>query len=74
MDLANKVGTEQEPSARASLTHRELVLVHRNEERKLDPKRVGLFLKAVHSLWRNPVRLRANSKVYSYDRRGFSST
>ncbi len=54
--------------------HRELVLLHRDEERKLDPKRVGLFLKAVHSLWRNPVRLRANSKVYSYDRRGFSST
>ncbi len=54
--------------------HRELMLVHRDEERKLDPKRVGLFLKAVHSLWRNPVRLRANSKVYSFDRRGFSST
>jgi len=54
--------------------HRELVLVHRDEERKLDPKRVGLFLRAVHSLWRNPVRLRANGKVYSYDRRGFSTS
>lgn len=54
--------------------HRELVLVHQDEERKLDAKRVGLFLKSVHSLWRNPVRLRANNKVYSFDRRGFSST
>jgi len=54
--------------------HRELVLVHRDEERKLDPKRVGLFLKSVHSLWRNPVRLRANGKVYTYDRRGFSTS
>lgn len=54
--------------------HRELVLVHRDEERKLDPKRVGLFLKAVHSLWRNPVRLRANGKVYTFDRRGFSTS
>jgi len=54
--------------------HRELILVHRDEERKLDSKRVGLFLKAVFSLWRNPVRLRANGKVYTYDRRGFSTT
>jgi stage V sporulation protein R len=54
--------------------HRELILVHRDEERKLDPKRVGLFLRAVHSLWRNPVRLRANGKVYTYDRRGFSTS
>jgi len=61
---------EVEPSSH----HRELVLVHRDEDRKLDPKRVGLFLKAVHSLWRNPVRLRANGKVYSYDRRGFSTS
>jgi spore cortex formation protein SpoVR/YcgB (stage V sporulation) len=54
--------------------HRELVLVHREEDRKLDAKRVGLFLKAVHSLWRNPVKLRANGKVYTYDRRGLSTT
>lgn len=54
--------------------HRDLVLVHRDDERKLDPKRVGLFLKAVHSLWRNPVRLRANNKVYSFDRRGLSTS
>lgn len=54
--------------------HRELMLVHREEERKLDSKRVALFLKAVHALWRNPVRLRANGKVYSYDRRGFSTS
>ncbi|MDQ7842543.1 MAG: SpoVR family protein [Armatimonadota bacterium] len=53
---------------------RELVLVHRDEERKLDSKRVGLFLKAVYLLWRNPVRLRANGKLYTYDRRGFSTT
>lgn len=54
--------------------HRDLTLVHREEERKLEAKRIALFLRAVHSLWRNPVRLRANGKVYSYDRRGFSST
>lgn len=54
--------------------HRELILVHREEDRKLDAKRVGLFLKAVHSLWRNPVKLRANGKVYTYDRRGLSTT
>lgn len=54
--------------------HRDLVLVHRDDERKLDPKRVGLFLKTVHSLWRNPVRLRANNKVYSFDRRGLSTS
>jgi len=54
--------------------HRDLTLVHKDEERKLEPKRISLFLKAVHSLWRNPVRLRANGKVYTYDRRGFSST
>ncbi len=54
--------------------HRELMLIHRDAERKLDPKRVNLFLRAVHSLWRNPVRLRANGKVYSYDRRGFSTS
>ncbi|MBI3976386.1 MAG: SpoVR family protein [Armatimonadetes bacterium] len=54
--------------------HRDLTLVHRDEERKLEAKRIALFLRAVHSLWRNPVRLRANGKVYSFDRRGFSST
>lgn len=54
--------------------HRELILVHREEDRKLDVKRVGLFLKAVHSLWRNPVKLRANGKLYAYDRRGLSTT
>ncbi len=54
--------------------HRDLTLVHKDEERKLEPKRIALFLKAVHSLWRNPVRLCANGKVYTYDRRGFSST
>ncbi len=54
--------------------HRDLTLVHKDEERKLEPKRISLFLKAVHSLWRNPVRLRANGKVYTHDRRGFSST
>ena len=54
--------------------HRDLVLVHREEDRKLDAKRVGLFLKAVHSLWRNPVKLRANAKMYTYDRRGLSTT
>src|SRR5205807_4575344 len=42
---------------------KELLLGHLEEDRKLDSKRVGLFLKAVHSLWRNPVRLRANGKV-----------
>ena len=61
---------EVEPGAH----HRDLILIHRDEERKLDPKRVGLFLKAVHSLWRNPVRLRANGKTYSYDRRGLSTS
>ena len=61
---------EVEPGAH----NRELILVHREEERKLDPKRVGLFLKAVHLLWRNPVRLRANGKIYTYDRRGFSTS
>jgi len=54
--------------------HRDLMLVHADEAKKLEPKRIALFLKAVHSLWRNPVRLRANGKVYAYDRRGFSST
>ncbi len=53
---------------------RDLLLAHLDEDRKLEPKRVGLFLKAVYSLWRNPVKLRANSKVYTYDRRGLSST
>lgn len=53
---------------------RDLMLVHKDDERKLDPKRVGLFLKAVHTLWRNPVRLRANGKVYTYDRRGLSTS
>ena len=28
----------------------------------------------VYALWRNPVKLRANGKVYTYDRRGLSST
>ena len=53
---------------------RDLLLTHLDEDRKLEPKRVGLFLKAVYSLWRNPVKLRANGKVYTYDRRGLSST
>ena len=53
---------------------RDLMLVHLDEDRKLEPKRVGLFLKAVYSLWRNPVKLRANGKVYTFDRRGLSST
>lgn len=53
---------------------RELVLVHRDEGRKLDAKRVGLFLKALHTLWRNSIRLRANGKTYTFDRRGLSST
>lgn len=53
---------------------KELLLVHQEEDRKLDAKRVGLFLKAVHALWRNPVRLRANGKVYTYDRRGLSTS
>jgi len=53
---------------------RDLLLVHQDEDRKLEPKRVGLFLKAVYALWRNPVKLRANGKVYTYDRRGLSST
>jgi spore cortex formation protein SpoVR/YcgB (stage V sporulation) len=61
---------EVEPGAH----QRDLLLVHRNEERKLDSKRIAQFLRAVHSLWRNPVKLRANGKVYTYDRRGFSST
>ena len=63
---------------------RDLLLAHLDErqvdgepplsDRKLEPKRVNLFLKAVHSLWKNPVKLRANGKVYTYDRRGLSST
>ncbi|HXX39714.1 MAG TPA: SpoVR family protein [bacterium] len=53
---------------------RDLILVHMDEERKLESKRVGLFLRAVYTLWRNPVKLRANGKVYTYDRRGLSST
>ena len=53
---------------------RDLLLTHLDEDRKLEPKRVGLFLKAVYSLWRNPVKLRANGKVYTFDRRGLSST
>jgi len=53
---------------------KELLLAHLEDDRKLDAKRVGLFLKAVHSLWRNPVRLRANGKVYTYDRRGLSTS
>ncbi len=53
---------------------RDLLLTHLDEDRKLEPKRAGLFLKAVYALWRNPVKLRANGKVYTYDRRGLSST
>jgi spore cortex formation protein SpoVR/YcgB (stage V sporulation) len=53
---------------------RDLLLIHLDEDRKLEPKRVGLFLKAVYALWRNAVKLRANGKVYTYDRRGLSST
>ncbi|HEV8355071.1 MAG TPA: SpoVR family protein [bacterium] len=55
-------------------TPRELMMVHRDEDRKLDPKRIGLFLKSVHALWRNPVRLRGNGKVYTYDRKGLSTS
>lgn len=55
-------------------TPRELLLVHRDEDRRLDPKRVGPFLKSVHAIWRNPVRLRGNGKVYTYDRKGLSTT
>ncbi len=54
-------------------TPRELVLVHPEEDRRLDPKRVGLFLRAVYGLWRNPVKLRTAGKVYTYDRRGLST-
>lgn len=61
---------EVEPSS----SPKELLLVHQEEDKKLDPKRVGLFLKSVHSLWRNPVRLRANGKIYVFDRRGFSTS
>jgi stage V sporulation protein R len=53
---------------------RDLLLTHLDEDRKLEPKRVGLFLKAVYALWRNRVKLRANGTVYTYDRRGLSST
>jgi spore cortex formation protein SpoVR/YcgB (stage V sporulation) len=53
---------------------RDLLMIHLDENRKLEPKRVGLFLKAVYALWRNPVKLRANGKVHTYDRRGHSST
>jgi len=62
---------------------RDLVLTHlkpnsngpddEDEDRKLDPKRIGRFLGAVYTLWRNPVKLRANGKVHTYDRRGYSS-
>jgi spore cortex formation protein SpoVR/YcgB (stage V sporulation) len=52
---------------------RDLLLTHFDEDRKMEPKRVGLFLKAVYALWRNPVELRANGKVYTYDHRGLSS-
>jgi stage V sporulation protein R len=58
----------------AGATPRELMMVHRDDDRKLDPKRVGLFLKSVHALWRNPVRLRGNGKVYTYDRKGLSTS
>ncbi len=53
---------------------RDLLLTHMDEDRKLEPKRVGLFMKAIYTLWRNPVKLRGNGKVYTYDRRGLSST
>ncbi len=53
---------------------RDLLLTHMDEDRKLEPKRVGLFMKAIYALWRNPVKLRGNGKVYTYDRRGLSST
>ncbi len=56
------------------LLGRDLLLTHLDEDRKLEPKRVGLFLKAAYALLRNPVKLRANGKVYTYDRRGLSST
>lgn len=55
-------------------TPRELLLVHRDEDRRLDPKRIGPFLRSVHAIWRNPVRLRGNGKVYTYDRKGLSTT
>jgi len=53
---------------------RDLLLAHMDEDRKIESKRIGLFLKSVYALWRNPVKLRANGKVYTYDRRGLSST
>ncbi len=53
---------------------RDLLLAHMDEDRKIESKRIGLFLKSVHALWRNTVKLRANGKVYTYDRRGLSST
>lgn len=52
---------------------RDLVLVHVEEGRRLDPRRIALYLKAVYGLWRHPVRLRANGKLYTYDRRGLST-
>jgi len=53
---------------------RDLVLVHVEEGRKLDPRRIALYLKAVQALWKHPVRLRANGKLYTYDRRGLSTS
>ncbi|MCS7173264.1 MAG: SpoVR family protein [Armatimonadetes bacterium] len=53
---------------------RDLTLVHVEEGKKLDPKRIALYLRSVYTLWRNPVRLRANGKVYTYDRRGLSTS
>src|SRR5437588_9355291 len=53
---------------------RDLLLAHLDEDRKLEPKRVNLFLRAVYCLWRNPAKLRANGKVYTSDRRRLSST
>jgi stage V sporulation protein R len=53
---------------------RDLLLTHLDEERKLDPKRINRFMEAVYALWHNPVKLRANGKVFTYDRRGLSAT
>jgi spore cortex formation protein SpoVR/YcgB (stage V sporulation) len=53
---------------------RDLTLAHVEDGKKLDPKRIALYLRAVHRLWRGPVRLRANGKVYTYDKRGLSTS
>ncbi|MBI4277215.1 MAG: SpoVR family protein [Armatimonadetes bacterium] len=42
----------------------ELVLRHHEEDKKLDPKRIERFLRAVRGLWGPNVRLWANGKCY----------